>query len=76
MRRNLDRRVEVLAPVRDPELKLQLDEVVDVLLADDALAWELESDGNWRKVSDSGTIDSQERLADIAIRRARRIAAL
>jgi polyphosphate kinase len=76
MRRNLDRRVEVLAPVRDHELKAQLDEVVDVLLADDALAWELQPDGDWRKLSDSGTVNSQERLAELAHRRARHISAI
>ena len=76
MRRNLDRRVEVLAPVRDPELQAQLDEVVDVLLADDVLAWELLPDGEWRKVSDAGTVNAQDRLAELARRRARHISAL
>ncbi len=76
MRRNLDRRVEVLAPVRDPELQAQLDEVVDVLLADDVLAWELQPDGEWRKVSSAGTVNAQDRLAELARRRARHISAL
>src|SRR5262249_55428771 len=62
MQRNLDRRVEVLAPVMDPMLQRRLDEIVDLLEADDALAWELDSDGNWRRVSEAGTVDAQEQL--------------
>ena len=41
MPRNLDRRVEALAPVIDPRLRARLDEILDVNLADDMLAWEL-----------------------------------
>ena len=76
MRRNLDRRVEVLTPVVDPELMAQLDGVVDVLLADDALAWELGPDGAWSKVSEHGTENAQSRLAAFALLRARHIAAI
>ena len=50
MPRNLDRRVEAVAPVDDPELRQRLQEVLDVNLADDELAWELGPDGSWRKV--------------------------
>ena len=39
MPRNLDRRVEVLVPVDDPELQHRLQEMLDVELADDVLAW-------------------------------------
>ena len=45
MPRNLDRRVEALAPVEDPDLQFRLDEILDVLVADDVLAWELGPDG-------------------------------
>jgi len=41
MQRNLDRRVESLAPVRDPELGARLDHIFDVSAADDARAWTL-----------------------------------
>jgi polyphosphate kinase len=76
MRRNLDRRVEVLTPVRDPGLRAQLDEVIEVLLADDALAWELTADAVWRRVSAAGRVNAQSELADLAQRRARRISAI
>ena len=49
MPRNLDRRVEAVAPVDDPELQARLQEILDVNLADDTLAWELGSDGTWHQ---------------------------
>ena len=45
MPRNLDRRVEALVPVDEPELQARLDEILEVNLADDTLAWELHADG-------------------------------
>ena len=50
MPRNLDRRVEALVPVEDPRLRARLDEILTVDLADDLLAWELDSEGGWRRV--------------------------
>ena len=54
MPRNLDRRVEALAPVDDPELQERLDEILEVNLADDMLAWELDADGTWQQGADDG----------------------
>jgi polyphosphate kinase len=75
MDRNLDRRVEVLAPVNAPELQARLDEIFAVLEADDALAWELESTGRWHRVSANGDQRTVE-LEHDALERARRIAAV
>ncbi len=72
MPRNLDRRVEALAPVSDPVLQERLQEVLDVNLADDTLAWELGPDGAWRHVDRGGTVDAHRRLQDLALVRARR----
>ena len=76
MQRNLDRRVEVLAPVRAPKLQARLDEIIETLLEDDALAWELDHAGNWHRVSPSGRLDAQERFQQLALARARRITVL
>ena len=49
MPRNLDTRVELVAPVEDAALR---DEVIDALercLADNANAWDLGDDGTWRR---------------------------
>lgn len=46
MPRNLDRRIEVVVPVRDPEhLRYLRDDVLAVLLEDNCQAWELRPDG-------------------------------
>lgn len=54
MRRNLDRRIEVLAPIRSLELKKYLrDHVLEVCLKDTAGAWALLPDGHYAKVKPS-----------------------
>jgi len=50
MPRNLDRRVEALVPIDDPQMQGRLQQILDINLADDELAWELLPDGSWRKV--------------------------
>jgi len=71
MPRNLDRRVEALVPVHDPELRDRLDEILDVNLADDELAWELLGDGSWRKCEGDKGVNTHLALQELARRRAR-----
>jgi polyphosphate kinase len=47
MKRNLDRRVETIAPVVDPGLQRELDEILRVFDADNHSAWDLQSDGSY-----------------------------
>jgi polyphosphate kinase len=47
MSRNLDNRVEAVAPVEDPDLAAELESVLDGCLADDRRAWEMRSDGSY-----------------------------
>jgi polyphosphate kinase len=49
MPRNLDTRVELVAPIEDPELLGDLLDVVERSLADDSNAWELGEDGGWTR---------------------------
>jgi len=72
MPRNLDRRVEALVPVDEPDLQARLDEILDVNLADDSLAWELHADGAWTRVEGDGSLDTHLRLQEIARTRVRR----
>ena len=44
MERNLDRRVEAMVPVADPEIKARLDRIVELMLSDDRRSWQLGSD--------------------------------
>jgi polyphosphate kinase len=50
MPRNLDHRLEVLVPVEDPTLQQRLRSTFDVLLADNVSAWELDGEGNWKRL--------------------------
>jgi polyphosphate kinase len=53
MGRNLDRRVEILMPIRDPEAKRWLREVfLQRYLDDDGRSWDLGPDGEYRRVTD------------------------
>ncbi len=49
MPRNLDTRVELLAPVEDPELQLELEDTLERCMADDTFAWTLDSEGAWTR---------------------------
>jgi polyphosphate kinase len=49
MPRNLDTRVELLAPVEDPELKAELEDTLERCLADDTFAWTLDADATWNR---------------------------
>jgi polyphosphate kinase len=71
MPRNLDRRVEALVPVDSGPLRDRLDEMLSIDLADDALAWELEGTGRWRRVPETRGLNAQRELQDLAVQRAR-----
>ncbi|OBQ17107.1 polyphosphate kinase 1 [Anabaena sp. AL93] len=47
MRRNLDRRVEVITPIKDQEIAKDLQEILGIMLADNRHVWELQPDGNY-----------------------------
>jgi polyphosphate kinase len=50
MPRNLDRRVEVLFPIKDPALRARVrDSILRVSLADTAKSWQLRSDGSYQR---------------------------
>ena len=71
MPRNLDWRVEALAPVTDPTSQFRIDEILDVLLADDALAWELGPEGYWERLPEVHSINAHDTLQDLAVARSR-----
>jgi polyphosphate kinase len=75
--RNLDHRIEVVAPVEDRPLRAELDAAFDALRADNAQAWELQPDGTWLRVlSAKGDKrkTAQDRLMGRARSRASRLA--
>jgi len=75
MPRNLDRRIEVLAPVDDPRIRRRLDEVFEALLADSLQSWTLGRDGHWSRNEPAGgekPLAAQDELMRLASKRARR----
>ncbi|MEH2418482.1 polyphosphate kinase 1 [Nostoc sp.] len=71
MRRNLDRRVEVITPVKDPDIAKDLQEIMGIMLADNRQAWELQADGSYiqrRPYDDSPEANSQKILMNMALR--------
>jgi polyphosphate kinase len=54
MHRNLDRRVEVMAQVKDPKLAAQLDDIFDSALDPATRCWELGADASWTAAPQAG----------------------
>jgi polyphosphate kinase len=73
MRRNLDRRVEVLSPVIDPEHRAYLRQVVlQMYLDDNVKAREMHADGTYARVvpaEGAPRVDAQERLLRLSAER-------
>jgi polyphosphate kinase len=72
MPRNLDHRVEAVTPVDDPDLTDRLQEILDVMLADNVQAWELGSDGTWQRLAPAEgerPVATHRLLRDLALRR-------
>ena len=70
MPRNLDRRVEALVPVTDARLRARLDQILELNLADDVLAWELAGDGTWHKLPTVSGASTHRGLQELAVARA------
>lgn len=67
MKRNLDNRVETVAPVSDPALQEQLRTILDVYDADNASAWDLQRDGTYvRRTPANG--DPRRPAQDVFVR--------
>ena len=73
MPRNLDRRVEALAPVKDARLRERLDEIFAIELSDTELAWQLHDDGTWTRVRNGHGVNAQDELYKRAVARAQRL---
>lgn len=70
MSRNLDRRVEVITPIKDPDIAKDLQEILGIMLADNRHAWELQSDGTYiqRNPVDGREANSQKTIMSMALR--------
>ncbi len=72
MSRNLSHRVEAAVPVESPVLQTKVREVLEILLADNLQAWDLQPDGQWiqrHPVPPQEPRPAQNRLMELAIQR-------
>lgn len=79
MSRNLDSRVEILAPVESPALCEELRFLLDIQLSDPRSAWEMQPDGSYlqrRPLDESHTDGSQQVLMARAERNLRAVTRL
>jgi polyphosphate kinase len=65
MTRNLDRRVEAVAPVDDPALRAELGTILEVMVSDNRRRWVMAPDGTYEQVQpgDDPVCDTHEVLA-------------
>ncbi|WP_416840851.1 polyphosphate kinase 1 [Haloferax sp. DFSO52] len=60
MVRNLDRRVEAIAPVEDPSLRVELEAVLDALQSDNRRRWTMDSEGRYEQLRPPNDDDKRE----------------
>ena len=68
MERNLDRRVEAVVPVQDPELCMHLEWLLQLYLDDNSAAWTMASDGAYKRAEATGDREarrSQDELMEL-----------
>jgi len=58
MKRNLEHRVEVLAPVELPELQAGLRNIIDTLLSSEYNVWQMNSDGSYTRLAGTNAEDN------------------
>ena len=51
----------------------RLDEILKINLADDTLAWKLESDGTWQRVPRTAGVNTHRQLEELAVQRSRAV---
>ena len=67
MPRNLNRRIEALVAVVNPDLRRRIDQVLEINLKDDTLAWDLMPDGSWRRVENHTGFEAHTAFESVAL---------
>ena len=73
MKRNLEHRVEVLAPIEEPELRAELREILDTIMDKQYGVWLMNADGSYRQLQGKGDsgMTSQMAMVEQANKRSR-----
>lgn len=73
MERNLDRRVEVMVPIEDPQLRDELLDAFEVTWRDDSFTWVLGTDRRWRRLQSVNNFSAQGEFRRRALSRSRAV---
>ena len=75
MPRNLDKRVEIIIPIEDEEIKEKVRHVLEVYIADNEKAYYMQSNGTYKKLNTKGQklVNSQMQFCEEAIEAAKKI---
>ena len=75
MPRNLDKRVEIIIPIEDKEIKERVRHILDIYIADNEKAYYMQSNGTYKKLNTSGQklVNSQMQFCKEAIEAAKNI---
>ena len=69
MKRNLDKRVEALFPIEDPDIKSRIINMLNIMLEDNINAREMNNKGEFKRIipgKNAKLINSQEEFFDLA----------
>ena len=72
MGRNLNRRVEILFPIEDADIKKRLIRILDACMRDTEKGRMLDKDGDYAKVNKKEKLNCQEYFCQLAIEEAQR----
>ncbi len=67
MERNLDRRVEVIVPVENDDIRKELVEAFEITWRDDVFSWVLGTDRRWRRVQSVNNFAAQSEFKRLAL---------
>ena len=72
MPRNFHRRVEVLVPLLDPEIRARVEGILALVVSDTAKTWELEASGSYQKIAaPAGTPPTRAQARSVELARER-----
>jgi len=64
MPRNLVRRIELMTPIVEENLKQKIEQILILQLSDNQLRWQLQSDGNYIKIKANGKVINNHEILE------------
>ena len=76
MERNLDRRIEVMVPIKDSKAQRELIDAFETTWSDDRYTWILGTDRRWRRLQSVNNSSAQEQFKIQALSRSRSVSSI